>query len=146
MGLIGSPGIQGRIDFATGFITPGSAMGQSLAIQDAINRPQGRHGLYGQIVQLPLNGLGATKQTAIIETQPYQFNRLFHLFRHPLWVILMSARLGFKPIGFTGIVTSLPFEEPTARLLNLHAYGIDSLPFQITLDSVTACSFFVFDS
>jgi len=61
-------------------------------------------------------------------------------------MIPMGARLGFKPIGFTGIIPALPFEEPTARLLKLRADDFDALSFQITLYGVTACGFFVFDS
>jgi hypothetical protein len=107
-----------RIFPALRFIAPDSAMRQFLPTQNPVDGSQRRQRVNSQLLQLPLNGLGTTEQSLVIQVQPHQLYRFDSFVRNLTRVAARTLRSILCPLRalLSFLMPLNPLVDPTWRV------------------------------
>jgi hypothetical protein len=119
-------------------------MRKFFSTENPIDRPKRRQRLDSQRHQLPFDRLCTTKQSLIVETQPYQFHGIHNLIGQFVCVSVWPSRPPSLPLGrfITSLAAFYPLIDPLSRTTQRPRYRADAFAIRITFycqKSVTLC-------
>jgi len=115
------------------FIASGSTMSQFMPTQNPIDGSQRGQWPNPQLFQLPLNRLSPTKQSLVVQAQPYQLHCLHCFIRHLTRIALWTPGLFLRPSLLFSIAFD-PLIDPGPRIAQRLSNGRNQLSSPITFN------------